>query len=317
MSRAAAALLALLACLAGAAGAATGRSPLGTVTARMAPVKPICAYPPSNSPTTAVAYGNAVTSRAKHPYATIPWWVRSDGTWFMCGATLVSSRIVITAAHCLDDSWGAPTHVTIGMLSWSDSAGTYQKIAVQSATRHPSYNPNTLDNDIAIIVLKSAANITKNAPAVLPAANLSLEKKKLVVAGYGTTEDGAVARVLKEASLPYINKNTCKTNARTTYYLNIPVTDRMMCAGGAKTTSGTAYYDACPGDSGGPLIYQASSTAAKQLVGVVSWGLDLPCGQSPFGAYSDLRTLKKWVCCKVRRLLTAGACRDVPTTTTC
>ncbi len=57
---------------AGAAGAATGRSPLGTVTARMAPVKPIRAYPPSNSPTTAVAYGNAVTSRAKHPYATIP-----------------------------------------------------------------------------------------------------------------------------------------------------------------------------------------------------------------------------------------------------
>ena len=46
-------------------------------------------------------------------------------------------------------------------------------------------------------MLKSAANITKNAPAVLPAANLSLEKKKLVVAGYGTTEDGAVARVLK------------------------------------------------------------------------------------------------------------------------
>ncbi len=35
----------------------------------------------------------------------------------------------------------------------------------------------------------------------------------------------------REASLPYINKNTCKTNARTTYYLNIPVTDRMMCAG--------------------------------------------------------------------------------------
>ncbi len=27
------------------------------------------------------------------------WWVRSDGTWFMCGATLVSSRVVITAAH--------------------------------------------------------------------------------------------------------------------------------------------------------------------------------------------------------------------------
>lgn len=39
--------------------------------------------------------------------------------------------------------------------------------------------------------------------------------------------------------------------------------------------------------------------------------------QSPFGAYSDLRTLKKWVCCKVRSLLTAGACSDMPTTTTC
>ncbi len=74
---------------------------------------------------------------------------------------------------------------------------SYLCALLQSATRHPQYNPNTLDNDIAIIVLKSAANITKTPPAVLPAVNLSLEKKKLVVAGYGTTEDGVVARVLK------------------------------------------------------------------------------------------------------------------------
>lgn len=67
----------------------------------------------------------------------------------------------------------------------------------QNATRHPLYNPNTLDNDIAIIVLKTAANIKKNPPAVLPAAALSLESKKVTVAGYGTTEAGSIARVLK------------------------------------------------------------------------------------------------------------------------
>lgn len=67
----------------------------------------------------------------------------------------------------------------------------------QNVTRHPGYNPNTLDNDIAIIVLKYAANTTRNRPAVLPAVGLSLESKRVTVAGYGTTETQAVARVLK------------------------------------------------------------------------------------------------------------------------
>lgn len=39
----------------------------------------------------------------------------------------------------------------------------------------------------------------------------------------------------------------------------------LRAAGGAKTTSGTTYYDACPGDSGGPLIYQVSSRPSAQL----------------------------------------------------
>ncbi|PRW60387.1 Transmembrane protease serine [Chlorella sorokiniana] len=299
MSRSAGALLALLACLAGAAAAGTGRSPLGTaLKARAASVTPI-RLSSSNGPTAAVAYGTTVSSRSKHPYITIPWWVRSDGTWFKCGATLVSPRIVIIAAHCLDDDWGAPTYVTIGMLSWNDPAGSFQKIAVLNATKHASYNPNTLDFDIGVITLKYAANIVKNPPAVLPAASLSLESKKVTVAGYGTTESGSIARVLKEASLPYINKKTCQTNAKSTYYLNIPVTNRMMCAG----------------DSGGPLIFQANSTAPKQLVGVVSWGISADCGQSPFGAYTDMRVLKQWVCCKAKSLLTTGACSDVKTTT--
>ena len=38
----------------------------------------------------------------------------------------------------------------------------------------------------------------------------------------------------REASLPYINKKTCQTNAKNKYYVNIPVTQQMMCAGEQK-----------------------------------------------------------------------------------
>jgi secreted trypsin-like serine protease len=35
----------------------------------------------------------------------------------------------------------------------------------------------------------------------------------------------------------------------------------------------------CPGDSGGPYVYKASSTSRPLVVGVVSYGPDIECGE--------------------------------------
>lgn len=45
----------------------------------------------------------------------------------------------------------------------------------------------------------------------------------------------SACRCCREASLPYINKKTCQTNAKNKYYINIPVTAQMMCAGEQET----------------------------------------------------------------------------------
>lgn len=70
-------------------------------------------------------------------------------------------------------------------------------LRAQNATVHSGYNSQTFANDIAVIILKSEANTTRNAPALLPAATLNLDSKQVTVAGFGTTEKQTLSKVLK------------------------------------------------------------------------------------------------------------------------
>ena len=82
---------------------------------------------------------------------------------------------------------------------------------MQNATAHPGYNNVTFANDIGVIILRSDANTSRNPPALLPAASLSLERAQLTVAGFGTTEAQTLSRVLKcvQARL-----NLCRSSTR-------------------------------------------------------------------------------------------------------
>ena len=70
----------------------------------------------------------------------------------MCGGSIISRDSILTAAHCTQ---GRPTSdITV----WTRDHDRTKKDGevshtVCSKTEHPSYNPDTYDNDVAILKL--------------------------------------------------------------------------------------------------------------------------------------------------------------------
>ena len=81
----------------------------------------------------------------------------------ICGGTLIDSRHVLTAAHCINTENPAQITITAGIHNRLISENTKQVKNLERIFIHPDYiNPNTSDkNDIAILRLSSPVETNK------------------------------------------------------------------------------------------------------------------------------------------------------------
>ncbi|KAK1170015.1 coagulation factor VII-like, partial [Acipenser oxyrinchus oxyrinchus] len=152
---------------------------------------------------------------------------------------------------------------------------------------HEDYSVNIIDNDIALLKLKTA--ITYNdyvMPICLPDWHLAVHElasiKFSTVSGWGQYSDnGPTSDYLQRLEVPRIKTQDCKARS------NMIITDNMFCAGYIE-----GWRDSCKGDSGGPHVTKYKNTWF--LTGIVSWGKG--CAQpSFFGIYTRVSRYLDWL----------------------
>ena len=135
-------------------------------------------------------------------------------------------------------------------------ADPVQDILINKPIRHPKYDNIKKINDIALLPLKSPADVTGRyvKTICLPITQETqiesldeLARNKMTITGWGKIESGKQSDVLLKAYIPYVKNDAC---AKRFVGDNIPVYDTYLCAGGKNKTDVSIYAAwFCPGNN--------------------------------------------------------------------
>ncbi|XP_023344118.1 venom protease isoform X2 [Eurytemora carolleeae] len=233
-----------------------------------------------------------------------------NGAWHCyCGAALVTSQHLLTAAHCVCPNTFYPSEFQDEKGSVFVQLGDHNKKDIKDARTmsythvgyricHEGYNPtgnNQFKNDIAVIRLESPVifgNYGGRVGTLCLNRNILSRQDNLdvSVAGWGLTEeDGSNSDYLKVVELKTMTLRDCSRTGYKDYWTYF--SNGMICAG---PPSSQTRRDACQGDSGGPLFTKDLRNGRYYQVGLVSWGLG--CAQQEFpGVFSRLSFYWDWI----------------------
>jgi len=236
------------------------------------------------------------------PLGAYPWQVAiklKDGQslrqW--CGGSILSDRLILTAAHCIDHLRDHEFVVVVGDHDTSSNGANEQVFEVEKYVSHPQFKTSKGGHDIALIKLQTVNGKgivfgSSVQPICLPTSEEVYKPGTWCsVSGWGMQKAGTVSsasKLLKVASIPLLPSEKC--NAKEVYgkELNsVAFPEGMVCAGFLE--GGT---DSCSGDSGGPL--SCNIDGKFQLLGVVSWGEGCAAKNKP-GVYTKVFHYINWI----------------------
>ena len=229
--------------------------------------------------------------------------------WLICGATVISDRLLVTAAHCVLHLKSVHKYKIILGSSSVGSGVVYELSAME---RHPAYKDYLPYNDIAILVTDRPMVISGQShlrAACLPPPSMvkfEMSRKIGSIVGFGTLYfEGPIPITIQEAAVPIIDNKICtavygrnhdKRNKSTNddadesdladFFVHGWL-DSLICAG-----YGNGEVDACQGDSGGPLLMVIDGRWT--LMGIISIGFK--CAEPGFpGVYTRVSSYLDWI----------------------
>ena len=230
----------------------------------------------------AIRYGQR--DGGAHPYVGLLYsFISNEVGGYVCSGTLLSPTIFLTAAHCVVDDEITAYLVTVQerpleapQIEWV--AGT--------AYAHPEYDPRTLANDIAVVVLDQPIELDQYGE--LPEAGFldTLDTSRGTKDVYFT----AVGYGLQDSQNPLARRPTLpwdlaryQGQQQLVTLRSAIVRDQTIALTNAPGI-GTGGSGTCSGDSGGPILWQDTNV----VIAINSFGIAPYCRGNDYAYRTDI-----------------------------
>ncbi|CAG9864178.1 unnamed protein product [Phyllotreta striolata] len=259
--------------------------------------QPVCGKKVNND-TLTLSYGGKPVKDLEYPWVVALYHKKAGEFQNVCGATLVSRRVIITAAHCVTDEFtnALPKEefeVAAGKYynSYGDPRDVwaqYRKLAKLIVKEGYRGSSQIYAADLAILVTHKLFRL---GPVVQPICinnvqSIHLHHKQMgEVAGWGLTESNESADRLRVIKIPFKERNVCSLELPEEWEKKYNFLDK-ICAG---------YYrqniSVCKGDSGSGLVFLNSEDNRYYVHGIVSIApslMDSNCNYETNALYTSI-----------------------------
>lgn len=223
----------------------------------------------------------------------VPWMVQlftpvnsTDG--HACGGSIITSNVILTAAHCLIEDGVFPEKVFVFFNSTSYLRGT--AVLAEKIMVHPRYlKGSEIVYDVALVKLARDLKFNRiMKPVCLPEEDIDAAEKTLIIAGWGRTKPAVKSTTLLHAKIVGLPDELCQQLLR---IIQNPITKRMVKEGPMICTMGLS-TNVCEGDSGGPLMLKDDEGRTTQ-VGIAS--VTVQCSPKSPAMFSRVAFQMKWI----------------------
>lgn len=238
-------------------------------------------------------------------YGEFPWMTailkknynpKTDDSLALCGGAILTPRIILTAAHCVNKF--KPSELKVRAGEWETQSDRerlpFQERDIRQIIIHPQFHEKRLNFDVAILVLSSQLNKAEHLGTIcMPAQNAQMTSRQCYATGWGKDvfgREGVFQAILKKRELPIVPRRQCEQMLRGTRLgQKFNLHETFICAGGQ------AGVDTCTGDGGSPLVCPDPAVPGRYiLAGMVAWGIGCGAPDVP-GVYVNAAYFRTWL----------------------